>query len=120
MATPIEDRVAALETWRVQTVDPALAQARTALTNQATRITALEAQYADAVKRFQKAERLVARLRVILGIIWKSTASDRADFLSRLDPDLRAQFAVDLEEVDNLEHINRREDPDEWREPRTP
>lgn len=131
MTTPIEDRLAALEAWRTGTVDPALAQARQALTAQATRITtletnlsaagprlaALETQYADAVKRFQRAERLVSRLRVILRILWDSTATDRATYLSRLPEDRRAQAALDLEEINGLEHIERREDPDEWREP---
>jgi hypothetical protein len=130
MTTPLEDRVSALEAWKA-TVDPQLVQANSTITNLRNRVTTLETQltaagprltaletnYADAVKRFQKAERLVARLRVILGIIWKSTSSSRADYLAHLDPEARAQAAKDLEEIDNMEHINRREDPDEWREP---
>ena len=131
MTTPIEDRIAALELWKSGTVEPALSQLQTALTNQAKRITALETaltaagprltvletNYTDAVKRFQKAERLVARLRVILRIIWKSTSGVRDEYLSRLPEDERSQSALDLEAVDNLENIGRREDPDEWREP---
>lgn len=131
MTTPIEDRVTALETWRTGTVDPALAQAQTALTALRSRVTALEsgvaaagpriaaleANYADAVKRFQKAERLVARLRVILRMLWLSTAGDRAGYLQRMDPGARQQAAVDLEEIGDLENISLRGDPDEWREP---
>jgi len=130
MTTPIEDRVAALEQWRVA-IDASLLQAQTALTNQAKRITALEASlttagprltaletnYLDAVRRFQKAERLVARLRVILRILWLSTSKSRGDYLSRLPDNLRGQAARDIEEIDGLENIDRREDPDEWREP---
>lgn len=131
MSTPIEDRVAALELWRTGTVDPALSQIQQALTNQSKRITALEnavtgagtrftdldAKYADAVQRFQKAERMVGRLRAILRILWLSTAGDRAGYLAKMDPADREQAARDLEEIDKLENLDRREDPDEWREP---
>lgn len=130
MTTPIEDRLAALEAWRA-TVDPALTQIQQAIVNLRSRVTALEtsvtaagprlttleANYADAVKRFQKAERMTGRLRVILRILWMSTAGNRAGYLSSLDPAQREQAAIDLESVDAIEHINRREDPDEWQEP---
>lgn len=130
MSTPIEDRIAALEAWRA-TVDPTISQAQQAIVNLRARTLAVEqaitaagprfdgldAKYADAVKRFQKAERLVARLRVILRILWLSTAGNRAGYLSKMDPDARRLAAIDLEEIDTLENIDRREDPDEWREP---
>lgn len=133
MTTPIEDRVAALEALTAQQ-GQALTQAKAALTNQAQRVTALEtaltaagprltaleANYADAVKRFMKAERMTSRLRVILRTLWLSTSGPRAEYLSKLDPDARKQAAHDLEGVDAIENIDRREDPDEWREPVTP
>ncbi len=129
MSTPIEDRLAALEAWKA-VVDPQLVQANSALAgllrrtealeaslqSAGPRLAALEAAYQDAVKRFQKAERMTGRLRVVLRILWMSTASARAGYLSRLPEDERHLAAVDLEEVDETEKIGRREDPDEWRE----
>lgn len=131
MTTPIEDRVATLEAWRDSNVDPALAQAQQAIVNLRQRVNTLETaatafqlrlatldtNYQDAVVRFQKAERLVARLRVIIGVIWKSTSTDRATYLSRLPQEERALAARDLEAINGLEHIGQREEPDEWREP---
>lgn len=112
MSTP-EERIAALEAWRASAVDPGLQQAKTALTNQATRITALEtsvtnagprlsaleSQYADAVTRYQRAQRLLQRLIVILRQVIASTASQRANWIAKLSPEDRAQAAKDWEAV---------------------
>lgn len=116
MATPIEDRVAALEAALTNQAKKITAL-ETGLTAAGPRLTTLEANYADAVKRFQKAERMTGRLRVILRILWMSTSGNRAGYLQSLDPEERKKAAIDLEQVDAIEKIDRREDPDEWTEP---
>lgn len=132
MSTPVEERLALLESNqtamataltsqqnRIGSLETALSLVDREVRTQALRITALEKAYADAVKRFQKAERMTGRLRAILRILWMSTAGDRAGMLAKMDPEARKLAAVELEEIDEIEKITRRESPDAWREPRT-
>lgn len=112
MSTP-EERIAALEAWKASTVDPGLQQAKTALTNQAgristletnvtaagPRISALETNYADAVTRYQKAQRLLQRLIVILRQVIASTASQRANWIAKMPPEEQEKAAREWEAV---------------------
>jgi hypothetical protein len=106
MTTPIEDRVAALELWKTGTVDPALVQAQQAITNLRNRVTTLEAEYADAVARFQKADDLAHRLVRLLHLIRSSTGSLTDNDLARLPEDERRAIAQQREVDDSA---------DEWR-----
>lgn len=124
MSTP-EERIAALEAWRTGTVDPGLTQAGTALTNQAKRITALETsmtaagprltaletEYADAVTRYQRAQRLLQRLIVILRQVIASTASQRASWIAKLSPDDQVRAAKEWEAVTGGGRVSE-DDPD--------
>ena len=106
MSTPIEDRVAALETWRTGTVDPALAQAQTAIQNLRSRVQTLEAEYADAVVRFQKADDLAKRLVRLIRTMRRTTGSLTDNDLARLPEEDRVAYAHAREADDGQ---------DEWR-----
>lgn len=105
MATPIEDRVAALEQNQTTMATALTNQAKrittleTALSNAGPRLTALESQYADAVTRYQKADRLMNRLLIIIKMVVDSTAKARVEYLARLPEEDRIAAATQWEKV---------------------
>lgn len=114
MSTPIEDRVAALELWRTGTADPDLAQlvsqasaSRAVLQDLTDKVTKLEAEYADATKRYQVALASFQRLRVILSELWSMTAGGRDGYLASLPPEKRMQRARELESIMDVEQLDK-------------
>lgn len=95
----VEERLAALETWRSGTVDPSLGQAGQALQNQNRRITTLEDAGAKLDARLTRVVNLLKRvgpaIKDVLGIL--STEAARQD--ARLPRDERRRRALTREEV---------------------
>lgn len=100
MSTP-EDRIAALETWKTTTVDPALGQVQTALTNQARRITTLETAGAKMDARLTKVVNLLKRIGPAVKNALGAITTDLANKESRLPEDDRVLLAKQREEVLN-------------------
>lgn len=105
MSTPIEDRVATLEALTQQQTTALTNQAKriatleNALTTAGPRITALESQYADAVVRYQKADRLMLRLILIIRTMVEALAPQIAKYFDRFPEDERVERATEWEKV---------------------
>jgi hypothetical protein len=97
----VEERLAALESWKAATVDPALGQAQQALTRQGQRIGALEDAGAKLDARLTKVVNLLKRIgpsiKDIIGIV----ATEAANKEARLPEDIRTERAKRREEVLN-------------------
>lgn len=98
MSTPIEDRVTALETLTAQQTE-LIGQLASAGKTMAQRLTALESQYADAVVRYQKADRLMNRLITIIRTMTLAVAPQMARYFDRLPEDDRIVASKQWEKV---------------------